>query len=193
MLVCCNISGSCSVRAASGPAHWLRELTGYGPWRCHWEWLPGIQAWLAALFLCLCPCSTTTFEIWRWNSTITSLNTRHNIIYEQTPIKKTKPNRMRLKTLFIPGLNFSIDVTTFSQKKTTKSAIHQWNHPQPSVLSSKVNSNSTSFQLHYSWLFIFFKMKASHRKQVRIPFFSSCPPSKQSAKEFLPAENTQKV
>lgn len=58
------------------------------------------------------------------------------------PIQK---NGMHPKTLFIPGLNSSSDVTTFSQKKTIKRAIPLWNHSQPSVPSSKVNSNGTSF------------------------------------------------
>lgn len=97
------------------------------------------------------------------------------------PIQK---NGMHPKTLFIPGLNSSSDVTTFSQKKTIKRAIPLWNHSQPSVPSSKVNSNGTSFHfLTVNSCSLYF-LKSSHRKQVLRPFFNSCA----SSKEFLPAE-----
>lgn len=137
------------------------------PWQYRWVWLPGIHAWLSALFLCHC-LSAPTYEIWRLNSSINKpVCAPQHHLWRNTCEK----NAMHLKTFFIPGLNFSSDVTTFSQKKTIKRAMYLWNHSQPSVLSSKVNSNSTSFQLYYSLAVYILKNAVKSQKASSQPLF----------------------
>lgn len=69
------------------------------------------------------------------------------IFHKEMPVKKKKKG-MYPKGLFVSGLYSSSEVTAFSQRKTTKRTIHLCNHPQLSMLTSKVTSNIISFQLH---------------------------------------------
>lgn len=69
------------------------------------------------------------------------------IFHKEMPVKKKKKG-MYPKGLFISGLYSSSEVTTFSQRKTTKRTIHLWNHSQLSMLNSMVTFNIISIQLH---------------------------------------------